>query len=329
MRKKIIPPILILVILLAGWAYYTHNGNGKAVGQLFYGNIDYRTVQLGFRVPGKLTTMPYEEGTQVKKGDVLATLDTAPYDELIIQTEARVAAQKALTNKLTKGFRPEEIALAKATLDDAKALLERNTKNYKRQLPLYKSHAISEQQFDDIRFAYESAQAKAANATAALELKQKGYRKEDIEQAKAALDALQALLAKQRLDLADAKLTAPYDGILLLRIKEPGSVVGYGEPVAELARNDSYWVRSYLEEPDLGKIKVGMAAEVFTDSEPGHPYKGTVSFISPTAEFTPKSVQTPELRTDLVYRFKITLENTDGGIRQGMPVTIKLPELSR
>ena len=211
----------------------------------------------------------------------------------------------------------------------SKALLERNKKNYDRQLPLYRSHAISDQQFDDIRFAYESARAKVANATAALELKQKGYQSEDIDQAKSALDALTAMLAKQSLDRADAQLTAPYDGILLLRIKEPGAVVGYGEPVVELAQNDSYWVRSYLEEPDLGKIREGMAAEVYTDSNPDHPYRGTVTFISPTAEFTPKSVQTPELRTDLVYRFKITLESTDTGIRQGMPVTIKLPELSR
>ncbi len=327
MSKKRLIPVILLLIILASLFFYYQNGNGNNTSRLFYGNVDYRTVKLGFRVPGRVETLPIEEGVAVKKGDILATLDAAPYDDLIAQTRAQIAAQKALVAKLTAGFRPEEIALAEATLKDAKALYEHARKNYDRERPLFESKVIAEQQFDATRFAFNSAKAKLANAKAALELKEKGYRKEEIDQAKASLEALEAGLKKQQLDRSDTRLASPHNGILLVRIKEPGSVVGYGEPVVELAQNDGYWVSAYLEEPDLGNITEGMEALVYTDSRPGTPYHGSISFISPTAEFTPKSVQTPDLRTDLVYRFKVTLRDTDAGIRQGMPVTVAVPAL--
>lgn len=325
-KKRLIPVILLLLIITSLFFYY-QNGNGNHATRLFYGNVDYRTVKLGFRVPGRVDTMPYEEGSLVKAGDILATLDAAPYDDILAQTEAEIAAQKALVAKLSSGFRPEEIALAKATLGDAQALYDHAKKNYDRERPLFESKVISEQQFDAARFAFNSAKAKLANAGAALELKEKGYRKEEIDQAKAGLEALEARLKKQQLDRSDTNLASPFNGILLVRIKEPGSVVAYGEPVVELAQNDGYWITAYLEEPDLGNITEGMEALVYTDSRKETPYHGRVTFISPTAEFTPKSVQTPDLRTDLVYRFKVTLTDTDAGIRQGMPVTVAIPAM--
>lgn len=326
MSKKIIFPLMLLAALLVVWALYTQNGNQKN-HSLFYGNVDYRTITLGFRVPGRLQEVRFEEGEQVKEGELLASLDPLPYEELIRAGEAEIRAQEALVRQLESGFQKEEIALAKAQVEESRAQDERNRKNYDREKPLFESGAISAMQFDATRAAYESSRARLANAMAALELKQKGYRKEEIDRAKASLSALESRLKKQQIDRDDTRLKSPTDGILLVRIREPGAVIGYGEPVIEMAQNDRYWVHAYMEEPDLGRITEGMAAEVYTDSRPDRPYHGKVTFISPQAEFTPKSVQTPRLRTDLVYRFRITLSDPDEGIRQGMPVTVRLPEL--
>jgi len=149
-----------------------------------------------------------------------------------------------------------------------------------------------------------------------------GGRVEDIEAARAALSASEAThrLAERR--LADADLKAPSDGIILTRVREPGAIVNAGETIYTLSLNSPIWVRTYVSEPDLGRIRPGMTAEVRTDS--GGVYKGQVGFISPVAEFTPKTVETRELRTALVYRLRIIVDNPDGGLRQGMPVTVTL-----
>lgn len=162
-------------------------------------------------------------------------------------------------------------------------------------------------------------------AKSSLELLKNGYEKEDILAAKAELNALIAQKNQYRLKLDYTTLYAPSKGTILTRAYEVGSVVNASAPVIEVAKEDDYWVRSYISERYLGRIKQGMKALIFTDS--GGRYEGVVSFISPLAEFTPKNVQTEELRTDLVYRFRITLHSFDDMIKQGMPVTIEFPSL--
>jgi HlyD family secretion protein len=127
---------------------------------------------------------------------------------------------------------------------------------------------------------------------------------------------------------ADADLIAPNDGIILTRARERGAIVQAGETVFTLTLTSPVWVRTYVNERDLGLIRPGMPASVTTDSAPDRPYPAFIGFISPTAEFTPKTVETRELRTDLVYRLRVVVNNPDAGLRQGMPVTVTL-QLSR
>src|SRR5207248_3184041 len=151
-----------------------------------------------------------------------------------------------------------------------------------------------------------------------------GPRREDIDAGRAQLAEQEALVVEAERRLADSNLVAPNDGTILTRARERGAIVQAGETVFTLTLAAPVWVRSYINERDLGRVRPNMVAEVRTDSAPGKVYPARVGFISPTAEFTPKTVETRELRTDLVYRLRVVVDNPDGGLRQGMPVTVTL-----
>ncbi len=291
----------------------------------FYGNVDVRTVSLAFEVPGKIEIINFEEGQKVKKGEAIATLDKALYKEYLNQINAQIEMQKVQIQKLEGGYRKEEIAKAKATMQQKKVILQNNKSTYLRHEKLYKSKSISEESFNNIKTAYESSNALYMFAKSSYELLQNGYQKEDILSAKAQLNVLLSQKNQHQIHLDDTTLYAPANGTLLTRVYEVGSIVNTSQVVVELAKEDDYWVRSYISEKYLGYIKQGMKALVYTDS--ANTYEGVVSFISPLAEFTPKSVQTEDLRTDLVYRFRIILNSYDDMIKQGMPVTIKFADL--
>jgi len=297
-------------------------------GVKFYGNVDVRTVSLGFRVSGKIQEIYFEEGERVKKGDVIASLDDSLYKVYVKQINAQIEVQKANIQKLEKGYRKEEIEKAKALLLEKEVALKKAQSDLERQEELLATHSISQQTYDDLKAIYENANALYLYAKSSLELLQNGYEKEDILAAKAQLDYLIAQKNEQEINLQDTKIYAPSNGTLLTRVYEPGSIVNSSQVVVEMAKDDQYWVRSYMSERYLGIIKQGMKALIYTDSNKAKAYEGVVSFISPLAEFTPKNVQTEELRTDLVYRFRIILKEHDDMIRQGMPVTITFPNLS-
>lgn len=156
-----------------------------------------------------------------------------------------------------------------------------------------------------------------------------GVSQEDVDDALASRDRLQANLNHAQAAIAVAKdnlsytrAYAPTDGVILTRIREPGTVVNPSDPVYTLSVSSPVWVRAFVNEPNLGKVFYGMRADIYTDS--GRRYKGNIGFISPIAEFTPKTVETTQLRTDLVYRLRIYVENVDRGLVQGMPVTVKI-----
>ena len=291
----------------------------------FYGNVDVRTVSLAFQVPGKLESINFEEGQKVKKGDVIAKLDSDLYEEQLNQINAQIDVQKAQLQKLEKGYRKEDIEKARATMRQKKVLMENAKTTLKRYKKLLATNSTSQEKYDNVKTEYESANAAYMFAKSSLELLESGYEKEDILSAKAQLNALIAQRNQHKLNLEYTTLYAPSNGTILTRVYEVGSIINASQVVVEVAKDDDYWVRSYMSEKYLGYIKQGMKALVYTDS--GKTYEGAVSFISPLAEFTPKSVQTEDLRTDLVYRFRITLNSYDDMIKQGMPVTIKFPDL--
>lgn len=293
----------------------------------FYGNVDVRTVSLSFRVSGRIKNINFEEGQKVQKGDVITSLESELYQEYINQIDAQIKLQEAKLQKLEKGYRVEEIEKAQATLLQQEVLKQKALKDFKRVEKLFKSDSISSQDFDDAKASYDLANASYMYAKNSLELLKNGYEKEDILEVKAQLLYLKSQKREKEIALKDTNLYAPTNGILLTRVYEEGSIVNASQIVAEVAKEDSFWVRTYMSEKYLGLIKQGMSANITTDSNQNKIYKGKVSFISPLAEFTPKSVQTQELRTDLVYRFRIVLDDVDDKIRQGMPVTITFDDL--
>jgi len=326
-RKWVVGLVAIALIAAGAVAYYLY-GRPQAPAQpnelVLYGNIDIREADLAFNISGRVAEMLVEEGDKVRKGQLLATLETEIYDADVEAARADVGAKKAALDRLLAGSRPEEIKRARenvkgiqAQLDDARLIL-------KRTVQLTKDNFAPQQLLDANQARVNNLEAQLHAAQQELSLAIQGPRSEDITQARAQLRASQAqlLLALRRLDYT--KLYAKQDGIINTRIVEPGAVVQANSPVYTLALTSPLWVRTYIDEPDLGRIRPGTKAEVFTDSRPGHPYQGWVGFISPVAEFTPKTVETPQLRTSLVYRLRVYVKNGDGSLLQGMPVTVHL-----
>lgn len=301
--------------------------NSESEQKQFYGNVDLRTVSLGFRVSGKISELFFDEGEKVKENEPLAKLDDALYIQALNQIQAQVKMQEAQVSKLKNGYRVEDIQKAQANFDKAEVELKKANKDLNRYKQLLKTASISKQTFDDHKLVFDSAQAQYDYAKHNLQLLKNGYLKEDILSAQAQLEALKAQLEEAKIHLEDTTLLAPSSGTILTRAYEKGAIVAQGAPVFEMALDQEYWIRSYIDEPYLGKIQPNMRATVYTDTQPNKTYEAIVSFISAQAEFTPKSVQTQELRTQLVYRIRLILQNPDEYIRQGMPVTIEFEEL--
>ncbi|MGE4263189.1 MAG: secretion protein HlyD [Desulfovibrio sp.] len=320
-RKRI---ALLAGVLAAGLIVWlvVRNGADKGQGLKLYGNVDIREVELSFRVPGRLAEVRVDEGDPVKAGDVLAVLDAQRYRDVLAKAVGDRDVAAANMAKFHAGSRLEEVAQARATVAQYEAQVENAVRVARRREELLKSGAISAQERDDAVASRDALLAQLQSARKGLQLQASGFRAEEVLGAEAALRSAEASVAAAMTDLADTEIVAPSDGTVLSRVREPGAMAPAGATVLVVSLNKPVWVRAYVPEPSLGKVHLGMAVKVHTDSRPGKPYSGTVGFISPVAEFTPKNVETEALRTDLVYRLRIVVDDPDQGIRQGMPVTI-------
>ena len=330
MKKKIIPLLLIICIALGG-AYYMkqkRQAETEAAGEdqalTVYGNVDIRQVDLGFRVEGRLEKVFFEEGDAVKAGDLLAVLDGKPFEEQIALQKAELDSAMADLERLQSGYRTQEVKVAQAAVLERQVTLNNLQTELERRQLLVKDGAVTRQSYDDIVARRDEASARLSSAREELAKLKEGFRKEEISKADAQVASKNAQLQIALTRLDDTRLYAPSPGTVLIRVLEPGAIVRMGQTVMTLSISDPAWVRAYVSESDLGKIHPGMKAEIHIDSRPGKPYKGHIGYISPEAEFTPKNVETAELRTRLVYRFRVIVDGSDEGLRQGMPVTVKL-----
>lgn len=327
MKKRILILLLILVLIIVGvmlWRNWEGEHGVKEDRLLLYGNIDLRLINLAFEASGRIASMEASEGAQVHAGDDLARLDDRRLALARDAAAAQVEAQRARLEQLEAGSRPEEIRKLQAELDAAHIEARNAARSAKRVRNLELDKLASPQQSDDARTQADAARAKVKALEAALALAQAGARKEEISAARADLAALNAELALAERNLQDSVLYAPSDGIIQSRILEPGDMASPQQPVYTLAKHQPLWARVYLGETELGQVKPGMPAQVTSDSFPGKVYAGWVGYISPSAEFTPKSVQTSEVRTDLVYQTRVFVCNPHNELRLGMPVTVSL-----
>jgi HlyD family secretion protein len=327
-RILIILGLLLVTVGAAFWAFDLPQRLGwraRGVDQLMlYGNIDIRQVELGFRVAGRIATMKFEEGETVSAGTVLAEIDTRPYLDKKQAADAQAAQKAATLQKLEAGPRPAEIAQARANLTERAADLENAQRAFERARQLRPGGVISQAALDDAQATKDMAVARLASTKESLNLLEEGSRVEDIAAARADFAAAQANAATAQTDLADTQLITQADGVILSRVREPGAIVAPNDIVYVLSLTRPVWVRAYIAEPQLGRIHPGMAVGVTSDSTQGHAYRAHIGFISPVAEFTPKSVETPELRTDLVYRLRVIVDDADERLRQGMPVSVQV-----
>ena len=325
MRKRLVIILGVVAVLsVAGWFIYQQFTSTPQRILTLQGNIDIRQVNVGFRVTGRVKEMKLEEGDVVHAGDLIATLDDVPYQDQVRLAEAQVAQAQANYSKMVNGYRPEEIEQAKAQLAQAKANYQNALRYFERQDALQQSHVISKSDYDNALASRDSLKGQVDLSQANLNLELAGNRFEDVDSAKAQLDNSKANLATARQNVDDCKLFAPVDGVIITRAVEPGTIVSTTSVIYSICQNEPVWVRTYVDERDLGRIYPGMKALVSNDTDPNHPYIGQIGFISPVAEFTPKTVETRELRTDLVYRLRVIITKPDRYLRQGMPVTLRM-----
>jgi HlyD family secretion protein len=320
----VLPVVALVVIGIAAALWLNRKGPGE-VGEL-YGNVDIREVNLGFRVSGRVLEMLRDEGDPVKTGDVVARLDAEPLKRAADQARAQSKLAWSKLEQLQAGYRTEEVAQAESALREREASLVNSERVLQRNRELLAQKTVSQQVYDDSLAQRDVDVARRNSAQSALALLKAGYRREEVDQARAEFARAKGALAAAEIQVADTELKSAGDGVVITRAVEPGAIVQAGTTVLTVSLEKPVWVRVYVPEPLLGRLKPGLAVEVFTDSRKGKPYHGQVGYISPVAEFTPKSVETPDLRTSLVYRMRVVVTDADSGLRQGMPVTVTLPK---
>lgn len=325
-KKKILVPVLFLgaaaILILQPW-----RTNEMSDDIVLYGNVDLRQVALAFKGNERVQEMRVEEGDSVVPGQVLAVLDTSMLELRIRQAQAQVRVQQEGLNRLRSGSRPQEIAqteaasaAAQAELTQARQQLERLS-NVRAET---NGQAVSQLDIETGEARVAIAQANLRRAQQVQELSVDGPASEDIARAEAMLEAANAELAVLEQQLEDAQLRAPIAAIVRSRLLEPGDMASPQRPAYNLAIVEPKWVRAYVSETDLGRVQAGQAASITTDSHPDQALQGIVGYISSVAEFTPKTVQTEDLRTSLVYEIRIRVTDPENQLRLGMPATVQL-----
>lgn len=340
-KKRLFVLTILLLFTIAGfWGWrWLQRKHAPSDTITLYGNVDIRQVQLAFNDSERIDKLLVDEGSAVHAGQLVAQLAQQHFLDVTAQKQSTVAVQQQVVARLLAGNRPEEIAQARADVAAAQADVEAAQANvtnaellYRRQQTLAQQQYVSLQIRDDAQRSYLAGQANLAAKRQALMAKQQvlqlfviGPRKEDIAAAQATLAADKATLALAQKELADTQLYSPADGVIQDRILEPGDMVTPQTPVFTLALDNPLWVRAYLPEPEMGKVALGMKAWIESDSFPGQRFPGWIGYISPVSEFTPKNVETEQLRSQLVYRVRVFACNPDHRLRMGMPATVVIP----
>ena len=326
MKRRIPLLILLAAVIAAGVYFYPRltRKSGPENELTLSGNIEAHESLVSFKVQGRIIDLPVEEGQWVEAGALLARLDDADYRQRVQIDEANVRVRESNLALTLAGTRQQEIKASQQTMLDAQADLQEKKIDYERAQRLFGKDEVSAQDRDLAETAVKRAEATFEAARQRYNEAVEGSRKEDIEIARANLREAGADVGLSRVTLDYTTLKAPSAGVITVREAELGEVVVPGTPVVTLADLDHIWLRAYIAETDLGRIRWGQEAIISTDTYPGKQYPGRISFISSSAEFTPKSVQTYKERVTLVYRIKIDIDNPNHELKPGMPADARI-----
>ncbi len=314
---------LAAVLVLGGRWWMTHE---QAAGEIRgSGIIEVTQVDVAFEVAGRLIERSVDEGAMVDKAEPVGRLDDREYRFKVASAEASKSVADARYRMMTKGSREQEVDRALAAKEAADAALAMQTREHERIVRLHAEGIVAQTERDRLESLLASARAERDRTAAELDQLREGFRTEEIEGARAELQRASADLELAELDLARCQLFAPAAGRVLSKSREPGEMVAPGTTIVTLGDLSRPWVNVYVGERDLGKVRLGMAAQVTVDSFPDQPFAGKVTFIADRAEFTPKNIQTPDERVKLVYRVKVEVETRDEALKPGMPADTVLP----
>jgi len=321
--------ILLVIFIVAGISglllyLFTRDKEGGNTFIKVSGNIETTEVDVGFKIAGRIVSISVQEGDWIEKGKVLAKLDDEDLRQRLELARATLRSAQARLKKLLAGSRPEELGEAEATLNQAKFDLENKQAHYERIKLLFEKGVIPKETLDNAEAGFKIAKASLQRVMENYKLVKEGPRSEDIEDARAQVEQAQASLKLAETQLSYTVLYSPISGTVLVKSGEMGEVVNPGTSILTLANIENVWLKAYIPETELSKVKLGQEVMVTTDLRPQKIYKGKISFISSQAEFTPKQIQTEKERVTLVYRIKIDIPNPDRELKPGMPADGKI-----
>jgi HlyD family secretion protein len=316
--------VLLVAVAVAAWHWYaaTELGPPALRGS---GIIEVTQVDVAFEVPGRMVQRYVDEGAMLEKGAPVAQLDDREYRLQVERAAAAKAVAEARHRLLLRGSRAQEVDQALSDLEAAESELWLQRRERDRITKLFAEGVVSRGERDRAETLHANAEATRDRARARLDLLREGFRTEEIEQARAALQLAAKDLELAQLNLARCQLYAPAEGRVLSKSREAGEIVQAGTPIITVGDLGRPWVNVYVGERDLGKVELGMRAYVSVDSFPNQPFPGTVTFVSERAEFTPKNIQTPDERVKLVYRVKVEVQTRNEALKPGMPADAVIP----
>lgn len=321
-RRRLAGMALLGAIALLGGCRWPWSGDDARLPITLSGTVDAHEVDVAFQSPGRIRALFADEGQAVRPGEVVAQLDDADLALAAQRAQAQAVSASHALASLRAGARSQELRAGHAALAQAQADKRYADQQVQRTRELIDRGFVSRDQLDRVQSAAEVAAARADQARESLSLLEAGARPQDLARAAADADAASAAAGEAQRALGYARLLSQSAGVVSVRLAESGQVVAVGQPVLRIAELQRPWVRAYLPEQDLARVHLGDAVDVRVDGRPGKVWRGHLSFISPQAEFTPKTVETKALRVDLVYRVTVDVDGAAGDLKIGMPADL-------
>ncbi len=291
------------------------------------GTIEATSVQVSSRSSGEILRLEADEGSLVKQGDILAEIDHAALDIQLAQARSGVELAKAQLELLTSGARGEDLAQAKDALNQANETLQNAQEDFTRTQNLFAVGAATRKQRDDAQSRYAIARAQASAAGQALKKLENYARPEDVKAALARVDQAVYSVRLLQKSIQDCTVRSPTSGEVTEKLVEEGELASPGTGLFVISDLDTVKLTIYVSEADLGDIRLGEQARISIDSHPGVTYPGSVTWISPIAEFTPRDIQTKDERVKLVFAVRIEIANPQGMFKPGMPADAALDRM--